>query len=57
MIKAICDKCGKESTLLYTEFGLRSPSGWKIETQYNALQNSYDYRACCPECNPRKVTE
>ena len=57
MIKAICDKCGKESTLLYTEFGLRSPSGWRIETQYNALQNSYDYRAFCPECNPRKVTE
>ena len=57
MIKAICDKCGKESALLYTEFGLKAPHGWRIETQYNALQNSYDYRAFCPECNPRKVAE
>ena len=57
MIKAICDKCGKEYALLYTEFGLRSPSGWSIETQYNALQNSYDYRTFCTECNPRKVKE
>lgn len=57
MIKAICDRCRKESVLLYSEFGLKAPHGWRIETQYNALQNSYDYRAFCPECNPRKVKE
>ena len=57
MIKVVCDKCGKESILLYTEFGLRNPSGWKIETQYNVLQNIYDYRTFCPECKARKVTE
>ena len=54
MIKAICDKCGKEFTLFYSEYGLKSPSGWNIETQYNVLQNSYDYRTFCPECKPGK---
>lgn len=54
MIKAICDKCGKEFTLVYSEYGLKSPPGWNIETQYNPLKDSYDYRAFCPECKPRK---
>ena len=57
MIKAICDKCGKELTLVYSEYGLENPPGWDIEKQYNPLQRSYDYRTFCPECNPRKVQE
>ena len=58
MIKAICDKCGKEFTLLYSEYGLESPAGWNIETQYNPLKRcAYDYRTFCPECNPKKVKE
>ena len=56
MIKAICDKCGKEFTLLYSEYyGLESPSGWALETGYfTPLKRGYDYRTFCPECKPRK---
>lgn len=57
MIKAICDKCKKEITLLYSEYGLKSPSEWTVITQYNPLEGSYDYRTFCPECKPRKVKE
>ena len=57
MIKATCDKCGKEYTLLYSEYGLKGPDGWNIITQYSVEQNSYAYRTFCPECNPRKVKE
>ena len=57
MIKAICDKCGKESTLMYSEYGLKALPGWNIESQYNVLKNDYDYRTFCPECKPRKVKE
>lgn len=58
MIKAICDKCGKEFTLRYSECGLESPSGWSLENGwYNPLKRGYDYRTFCPECSPRKVKE
>ena len=57
MIKAICDKCGKELTLVHSEYGLKTPPGWRIETLYIPLQRSYDYRTFCPECKPRKVKE
>ena len=60
MIKAICDKCGKEFTLVYSKYGLENPPGWDIETQYRALQGDYDYRVFCRDCNPkivRKVVE
>ena len=56
MIKAICDKCGKEFTLVYSEYGLESPSGWNLKAGYIPLKRGYDYRTFCPECN-RKVKE
>ena len=55
MIKATCDKCGKEITLRYFECGLENPPGWGIETQFRPLQRDYDYRTFCPDCNPRMV--
>lgn len=55
MIKAICDKCGKEVTLVHSEYGLENPPGWDIETQYNPVQHSYDYRTFCHECNPKRM--
>ena len=42
MIKAICDKCGKESTLLYSEYGLKAPSGWSLENELTPLKRGYD---------------
>lgn len=58
MLKAICDKCGKEFTLVYSEYGLETPPGWNIKTgYYTPLKRGYDYRTFCPECNPRKVEE
>ena len=54
MIKAICDKCGKESTLVYSEYGLKAPSGWSLENELTPLKRGYDYRTFCPECKPRK---
>ena len=57
MIKAICDKCGKEFTLFYSEYGLKAPSGWSLENELTPLKRGYDYRTFCPECNPRKVKE
>lgn len=54
MIKAICDKCGKEFTLVYSEYGLESPSGWNLKAGYIPLKRGYDYRTFCPECS-RKV--
>lgn len=60
MIKAICDKCGKEFTLEYSEYGLESPRGWIIEPgHFTPLKRGYDYRTFyyktfCPECKPGK---
>ena len=54
MIKAICDKCGKEFILVYSEYGLESPPGWKMETQFCPLTWDYDYRTFCPGCKSRK---
>ena len=56
MIKAICDKCGKEFTLVYSEYGLVSPSGWNLEAgSYTPLKRGYDYRTFCPKCSHGKV--
>lgn len=56
MIKAICDKCGKEFTLVYSEYGLVSPSGWSLEAgYYTPLKRGYDYRTFCPDCSHGKV--
>ena len=52
MIKAICDKCGKEVTLTHSEYGLEIPPGWVIKTAYRPIQADYDYRVFCHDCNP-----
>lgn len=55
-IKAICDRCGKEITLKYSEpMGVKSPPGWEMETQFRPLTWDYDYRTFCPKCNPKMV--
>ena len=50
MIEAVCDKCGKRIILEYNEYGLISPKGWDIETQYFPTDRKLRYRTFCPEC-------
>lgn len=50
MIEAICDKCGKRIVLKYCEYGLESPKGWRIESQYFPKDREVAYRTFCPEC-------
>ena len=57
MIKAICDKCGKEIVLRYYNEGFENPQGWDLETQMSPLRRDMDYRTFCPDCNPRIVRE
>lgn len=57
MIKAICDKCGKEITLRYFDFGFENPRGWNLEKVYQPLEREWVYRTFCPDCNPRIVRE
>lgn len=53
-IKAICDRCGKEITLIkYSELGLEAPLGWRMATQFRPLTWDYDYRCFCPECKSK----
>ena len=53
-IKAICDKCGKEITLKYSEpMGVKCPPGWEMETQFRPLTWDYDYRTFCSECKSK----
>ena len=55
MIKAICDKCGKEITLRYFDQGFENPEGWDLEKQYLPLKREWAYRTFCPDCNPHIV--
>ena len=60
MIEAKCDKCGKREVLIYSEFGLVNPRGWKIETQSFPTRRDLAYKVFCSDCNPdvaRKVEE
>lgn len=59
MIEAICDKCGKNVVLKYCEYGLKSPEGWRIESQYFPKDREVAYRTFCPECyhNMKEVKE
>lgn len=51
MIKAVCDKCGKEITLKFCEQGLESLPGWDMETHFNPSTREYYYKTFCQECN------
>lgn len=53
MIKAACDKCGKEVVLRYLDLGLENPEGWDLEKQYLPLEHEWEYRTFCPDCNPK----
>ncbi len=55
MIKAICDKCGKEVVLRYFEQGFEKPLGWDIESLYLPAERRYAYQIFCIDCNPRIV--
>ena len=60
MIKAICDECGKETVMRYTEQGLERPPGWEIKTQFFPLNCEYKYRTFCLDCKikiAKKVME
>ena len=54
MIKAVCDKCGKEITLKFSDKGMDLP-GWDMETHFNPSTREYYYKTFCQECNPKSV--
>ena len=55
MIEAICDKCGKKTTLRYFRQGFENPPGWQIETQDLPTRVDLAYVTLCPDCNPHIV--
>ena len=55
MIKAVCDRCGKEITLKYNEQGLESLPGWDMEIHFNPSTREYYYKTFCQDCNPKSV--
>lgn len=55
MIKAVCDKCGKEITLKFSEQGLETLPDWDMETHFNPSKREYYYKTFCSECNHKSV--
>lgn len=51
MIKAVCDKCGKEITLKFSDKGLECLLDWDMETHFNPSTREYYYKTFCQECN------
>lgn len=55
MIKAVCDKCGKEIVLKFSDKGLESLPDWDMETHFNPSTREFYYKTFCQECNPKSV--